>query len=106
MPRLVRRKPLAERLKAYLNPLDFLLYVSEEFETRDWDTTSFATILGLSLNFALLLARANSGSGPASEDDVFGDPGASGWLGWFVRPPPLSARSAGLCVYTYWKSDD
>lgn len=87
MPRLVRRKPLAERLKAYLNPLDFLLYLSEEFETRDWDTKSFANILGLSLNFVLLLARANSGRRPANVDDVFGDSGGSGWLGWFVCSP-------------------
>lgn len=84
MPRLVRRKPLAERLKAYLNPLDFLLYLSEEFETRDWDTHGFATTLGLSLNFVFLLARANSGRQVRNVDDVFGDSGGAGWLGWVV----------------------
>ncbi|KAL5348377.1 hypothetical protein ACLOAV_006859 [Pseudogymnoascus australis] len=45
MPRLVRRKPLGERLKAYLNPLDFLLYVSEELETSEWDTARILTTL-------------------------------------------------------------
>ncbi|OBT66101.1 hypothetical protein VE03_05180, partial [Pseudogymnoascus sp. 23342-1-I1] len=60
MPRLVRRKPLSERLKAYLNPLDFLLYVSEELETSEWDTVGFGRALGMGLNFALLLARANN----------------------------------------------
>lgn len=83
MPRLVRRKPLSERLKAYLNPLDFLLYVSEELETSEWDTASFGRALGMGLNFALLLARANSGGG-GREDDVFGDGGGSNWVGWLV----------------------
>lgn len=84
MPRLVRRKPLAERLKAYLNPLDFLLYLSEEFETRDWDTQGFATTVGLSLNFVFLIARANSGRQVSNVDDVFGDNGGAGWSGWVV----------------------
>ncbi|OBT91231.1 hypothetical protein VE02_00312 [Pseudogymnoascus sp. 03VT05] len=70
MPRLVRRKPLSERLKAYLNPLDFLLYVSEELETSEWDTAAFGRALGMGLNFALLLARANSGAGRGREDDA------------------------------------
>jgi hypothetical protein len=94
MPRLVRRKPLAERLKAYLNPLDFLLYLSEEFETRDWDTHGFATTLGLSLNFVFLLARANSGRQVRNVDDVFGDSGGAGWLGWVVR------RSSSSCAFS------
>ncbi|KAI5301073.1 hypothetical protein KEM56_001994 [Ascosphaera pollenicola] len=37
MPRLVRRQPFLERLKSYLNPLDFLLWLSEELDTRDWE---------------------------------------------------------------------
>ncbi|OBT45417.1 hypothetical protein VE00_04570 [Pseudogymnoascus sp. WSF 3629] len=85
MPRLVRRKPLSERLKAYLNPLDFLLYVSEELETSEWDTVAFGRALGMGLNFALLLARANSGGGGGREDDVFGDGGGSNWVGWLAR---------------------
>lgn len=85
MPRLVRRKPFSERLKAYLNPLDFLLYVSEELETSEWDTVGFGRALGMGLNFALLLARANSGGGRGREDDVFGDGGSEGsWVGWLV----------------------
>lgn len=78
MPRLVRRRPLWERVASMLNPMDFLLWLSEEIETRDWDSQSVGTQLGLGLNFALLLVRANSAS-PASNDDVFGDGASSGW---------------------------
>jgi hypothetical protein len=83
MPRLVRRKPLLERLKATLNPGDFLLWLSEELETRDWDSTVAGTQLGLGLNFAFLLARANSGS-RAPSDDIFRDDSGRGWLSLFV----------------------
>lgn len=88
--RLVRRKPLVEKIKAYLNPWDNLLWLSEEIETRDWNTKSFATPLGLSFSFVFLIARANSGSSSRSkgEDDVFGDSGNStGWASWFVGSP-------------------
>ncbi|KAI9742930.1 MAG: hypothetical protein M1818_003660 [Claussenomyces sp. TS43310] len=84
--RLVRRKPWAEKIKAYLDPLDFLLWLSEEIETGDWDTKSFGTPLGLTFSFVFLLARANSGvPGTSKEDDVFGDSRhGSGWLRWFA----------------------
>ncbi|CAM1511265.1 Fc.00g087780.m01.CDS01 [Cosmosporella sp. VM-42] len=85
MPRLVRRQPLSERIMASLNPMDFLLWLSEELETRDWDSASVGTKLGLGLNFIFLLARANSGSS-SSSDDVFSDDGGSGWLAFFVYP--------------------
>ncbi len=89
MPRLVRRQPLAERIKSYLNPLDFLLWLSEEFDSNDWDQwqKAWAIPLGIIFNFVFLIARANTGgsSGRRRGDDVFGDDsGASGWLSWFV----------------------
>ncbi len=84
MPRLVRRKPLLERLSALLNPMDFLLWLSEELETRDWDSENAGTQLGLALNFVFLLARANSGSAPPA-DDVFGGEDKSLWLSLMVR---------------------
>lgn len=87
MPRLVRRRPLLERVKAYLNPFDFLLWLSEEIETRDWDDQRFANPLGAALNFIFMLARANSGPNRSSGDDVFGDSGGSGWFSWFVWHP-------------------
>lgn len=89
MPRLVRRQPLAERIKAYLNPLDFLLWVSEEIESSDWDQLEkdWALPLGVGLNFIFLIARANSGRRISrAEDDVFGDDSDGlSWVNWFVR---------------------
>lgn len=88
-PRLIRRQPLAERIKAYLNPLDFLLWLSEELDSSDWDQwqKNWATAIGVALNVVLLIARANSGSSVRRRgDDVFGDSeGYTGWLAWFVR---------------------
>lgn len=67
-----------------LNPMDFLLWLSEEIETRDWDSQLVGTELGLGLNFAFLLARSNYGSSTTSSDDVFGDDASSSWLSLIV----------------------
>ncbi|KAI0159633.1 hypothetical protein GGR57DRAFT_433076 [Xylariaceae sp. FL1272] len=86
MPRLVRRRPLMERVKAMLNPMDFLLWLSEEIETHDWDSKLVGTQLGLAMNFAFLLARANSG-GTRVADPVFDDYGGrmGGWIVYLVE---------------------
>jgi hypothetical protein len=86
MPRLIRRRPLWERTRDYLNPADWLLWASEEIETADWDNKQFATPLSFGLHLVLLIARANSGrSTKYGGDDVFGDdyPG-TGWLSYIV----------------------
>lgn len=87
-PRLVRRRTLNERIRTYFNPWDFLLWLSEELESNDWDQwhETWATPIGLTLNIVFLIARANSGPSLRNqEDDVFGDiEGSSGWLVWFV----------------------
>lgn len=93
-PRLVRRTPLAERVKAMLNPMDFLLWLSEEIETREWSSKVLGTQLGLAMNFAFLLARANSARSTAA-DDVFGDGGSSGWVTFVVR----AAFAPRLCAF-------
>lgn len=89
MPRLVRRRPLRERISAMLNPMDFLLWLSEELETRDWDSKLAGTQLGLGMNFVFLLARANSGSSAESwsDSDIFGDEAKPGLLSYVVSPP-------------------
>ncbi|ATY63930.1 hypothetical protein A9K55_004467 [Cordyceps militaris] len=84
MPRLVRRKPLLQRLSALLNPMDSLLWLSEELETRDWDSKNAGTQLGLGLNFVFLLARANSGSAQPT-DDVFSGDDKSLWLSLVIN---------------------
>jgi len=98
MPRLVRRKPLLDRIKDYLNPGDFLLWLSEEIETRDWDSKHFATPLAIGLHFTLLIARANTGgSGSSKGDDVFGDDySRTGWLSFIVVYPSSFPRDALL----------
>ena len=92
-PRLVRRRPLAERIKSYLNPFDFLLWLSEELDSSDLDQwqKEWATPIGLLLNVVFLIARANSGSSTTmTGDDVFGEEiGYTGWLAWFVGVPSL-----------------
>ena len=90
MPRLVRRRPLAERIKTYLNPYDFFLWFSEQFDSGDWDQwqEGYATSVGVVLNLVFLVARANTASASALlEDDVFleDDGRHSRWLSWFVR---------------------
>lgn len=94
MPRLVRRTPLWQRLTAFLNPMDFLLWLSEEMETRDWDSKTAGTQLGLGLNFVFLLARANSAVS-LSSDDIFNDDSSRGWLSLFVSDlfAPFGTRS-------------
>lgn len=84
MPRLVRRRPLSERIKSALNPWDFFLWLSEEIETRDIGSKSLGTQLGVGLNFVFLLARANGAYSTSSYDDVFSDVNGSGWLSYLV----------------------
>lgn len=104
MPRLVRRQPLADRITSYLNPLDFLLWLSEEFDSNDWDQwqKTWAIPLGIILNLVFLIARANTGgsSGRRRGDDVFGDDaGGSGWLTWFVSTLSLGYRMTFMTMY-------
>lgn len=84
MPRLVRRKPLLQRVSAFLNPMDTLLWLFEELETRDWDSKQLGTQLGLGFNILFLLGRANYGS-TSADDDVFGDDDkGSSWISLVV----------------------
>lgn len=87
--RLVRKKPFLERVKDYLHPGDFLLWLSEEIETRDWDANHIANPVALGLHIAILIARANSGSSSKERDNVFRDEySGSGWLSYIVRKHP------------------
>jgi hypothetical protein len=87
MPRLIRRQPLIERIRGYLNPADFLLWLSEELESQRWDQLEkeWAIPIGFVLNLTFLIARANSRGGSGSYDDVFGDTKRqTGWISWLV----------------------
>ncbi|KAK3991304.1 hypothetical protein QBC44DRAFT_323360 [Cladorrhinum sp. PSN332] len=82
--RLVRRRPLSQRMQAFLNPMDFYLWLSEEIQTFDWDSNGFGTKFGLGANFVYLIARANIVS-QRDDDDVFGDAPANSLLTWLVH---------------------
>ena len=86
MPKFVRRQPLSERIAAYLNPYDFLLWLSEEIESRGWDQLEkeWAIPIGLVFNLIFLVARANSQVRSSNYDDVFGDAPGYGWGAWLV----------------------
>ena len=86
--RLVRRRPISERIRSYFDIWDFLLWLSEEFEGGDWDQwqRDWATPIGIGLNLGMLIARSNSARSTNSHDDVFGDgTDGRGLLNWLVR---------------------
>ncbi|CAK7234380.1 hypothetical protein SBRCBS47491_008928 [Sporothrix bragantina] len=84
-PRRVRQQPLMQRISAAINPLDFLLWLSEEIETRELDSTTVGSQVGVVANFIFLLARANLGPSNSVDDDVFGDGSGRGWLSYLVQ---------------------
>ena len=90
MPRIVRKAPLRDRLRAYFEPYDFLLWLSEALNVdayAEW-LKAGAMPRGMSLNILFVLARGTARvGGKSGGDDVFGDidgKSGSGWLSWFV----------------------
>ena len=90
MPKFVRRQPLIERIKAYLDPADWLLYVSEELDTNGWDhlEKEWAIPIGIALNLVFLIARSNQHKQSTTYDDVFGEVKGAGWFAWLVSIRP------------------
>ncbi|KAI3402155.1 hypothetical protein diail_84 [Diaporthe ilicicola] len=107
-PRLVRRRPLMERITSALNPWDFFLWLSEEIETRELGSKSLGTQLGLALNFVFIIARANGAYSTSSGDDIFGESNSDspGWLSYFAWSVSweLAAFSIWNFFYTFWRS--
>lgn len=98
MPRLVRKAPLRERLQAYLDPWDFLLWLSETLNDDAYDEwlQSWSTPIGIGLNILFIFARGTSQAGRSrGADEVFGDvrDGSSGWFAWFVSTRRLRFQS-------------
>jgi hypothetical protein len=88
MPRLVRRAPLSERIKAYMDPSDWLIWVSEELNTNDWEdfAQSYAVYLGFGANILFVIAQANSGAATTYDrDSVFREVSGPGWMKWFMN---------------------
>lgn len=99
--RLVRRQPLKDRILAMLNPMDFLLWLSEEIETREWDSKALGTRSGILSSVIFLLARANTGGSSQDVDDVFGDEEGTGWIP-FIVSHPLAVSAGAKSELTWW----
>lgn len=84
MPRLVRRAPLSERIKARLDPYDFLLWLAEELNDDAYDDwlNRFGLPIGAGLNVVFILARGGAGRSSGG-NSVFDEDGGSS--GWFAR---------------------
>ncbi|KAH3915737.1 hypothetical protein HBH56_078860 [Parastagonospora nodorum] len=86
MPRLVRRAPLSERIQAYLDPSDWLIWISEELNSSDWEdfASTYALYIGCGANIAFVIAQANSvASTGYDSDNVFKEVSGPGWVRWF-----------------------
>lgn len=87
-PRRIRRRPLMERIKAKFDPWDYILWLSEEIETREFGSKTLGNQLGLALNVLFILARVYGSSSTSDDDaDIFSDSestGSTGWLAYFV----------------------
>jgi len=92
MPRFVRQTPLLERVKAYLDLGDWLLWISEELHDDAYEEilNNWATPIGVALNVVFIIARGASKAGEPNDlfaDDMFADLGGknrSGWFAWMV----------------------
>jgi hypothetical protein len=92
MPPLIRRSPLSERIKAYLNPYDLLLWIAEELHEsaldealRDWGMP-----VGIVANLIFAFARFTLKKNP--NDDIFGEfESKTGWFRWFVSSSTSSS---------------
>ena len=81
MPPYVRKQPLIERIKAWFDVYDVLLWLSEQIESHGWDQVekAYAVPIGIGINLVFLIARANVGKRSNNYDDVFGETSSSGW---------------------------
>ncbi|KAF2763029.1 hypothetical protein EJ05DRAFT_495871 [Pseudovirgaria hyperparasitica] len=90
MPRLVRRAPLGERIRAYLDPGEISIWLAELLNGGEWDDfqKEYGLWIGIAMNILFMIAKASSASPTISyRDDVFGDyegRGSSGWLKYFL----------------------
>ncbi|CAO2652985.1 Nn.00g023960.m01.CDS01 [Neocucurbitaria sp. VM-36] len=100
MPRLVRRAPLSERIKAYTDPSDWLIWISEELNSSDWDefASSYALYVGFGANLLFIIAQANSGASTSysDSDGVFTEVSGPGWIKWMLNLLVLVLGGASL----------
>lgn len=103
MPRLVRRAPLAERIKAAMDPSDWLMRIGEDVNSSDWEefAQSYALYIGFGVNMAFIVAQANNGSSSQFDGDgVFREASGPGWLKWMMNL--LVTVLAGMSFMNAW----
>ncbi|KAF1939645.1 hypothetical protein EJ02DRAFT_456752 [Clathrospora elynae] len=87
-PRLVRRAPLSERIKAYIDPSDWLIWLSEELNSYDWEdfAAAYSLYVGIGANLVFILAQANSSASTSDDDDgIFSEVQGPGWIKWLTN---------------------
>lgn len=97
--RLVRKAPLMERIKAYLDVHDWLLWLSEELNANGWEdfAKDYSLTIGIVLNLVYIIAQANT-TGRPSTDDIFLETATGpGWFTWLCRLAVMF--SAGLAFF-------
>jgi hypothetical protein len=92
MPRLVRKKPLLQRIRDRLDPWDLWdeLTTSLDIDSYAEAAEGWAVPIGFCCNICFMFAKLGSrpGLGRSGNDDVFGDVEGKrgpGWFGWIVR---------------------
>ncbi|KAF1976372.1 hypothetical protein BU23DRAFT_588138 [Bimuria novae-zelandiae CBS 107.79] len=85
--RLVRKAPLMERIQAYLDVHDWLLWLSEELNTNDWEdfAKDYSLTIGVVFNLVYIVAQANTTDYSHTDDILLGDASGPGWFTWFCR---------------------
>ena len=106
MPRLVRRAPLTERIQSYLDPSDWLIWISEELNSPDWDdfASSYALYIGFAANVLFIIAQANSGPSTRYDiDSVFKEVSGPGWMAWTMNLLVLVLGGASMAnAWAVW----
>lgn len=106
-PRLVRKAPLTERIKAYLDLHDWLLWISEELNTNDWEdfAKAYSPSIGFAINLVYIIAQANSATRFDEYDDILDGTGGPGWFKWICRLSTTVLAVLGFLNgwYTFYK---
>ena len=89
MPRLVRRRPLLQRLQDHLDPYDLLLQLAETLNDDSYDELlqTWSVPLGAGCNVLFIIAKLAGRPSIPRGDDVFGDwegRKGAGWFAWMV----------------------
>ncbi|PVH93621.1 hypothetical protein DM02DRAFT_619159 [Periconia macrospinosa] len=108
MPRLVRQRPLGERIKSWIDPEDWHIWISDKLDSEDWEdfAKEHSRILGFAMNLVFIIAQANASRSSESDDDVLlGGNGGPGWFAWFCRLLILGLSSLSFlnAFFTFYR---